>query len=190
MSFNMPFAEGAIWLRTDRVSPEDGRRQEGTAQEILRRLENQPGVILADEVGMGKTFVALGVAASVALARESDGPVVIMVPPSLKEKWPRDWGVFRRSCLRSGVSPPRVAKAESGVAFLKLLDDPPDRRNAIIFLMGDGNNGGRSAVIAVISRDVARKVRFPVLPRAGLNAECGIRNAEWQGGPRDERPKR
>jgi len=52
------------------------------------------------------------------------------------------------------------------------------------------DNGGRSAVIAVINRDVARKVRFPLLPRARLNAECGIRNAEWQGGRRDERRER
>ncbi len=66
MSFAIPFAEKAISLCTDRVSWEVGRRQERTAQEILRRLEHQPGVILADEVGMGKTFVALGVAASVA----------------------------------------------------------------------------------------------------------------------------
>ena len=44
-----------------RISPEDAERQRGTAAEILRRLEHQPGVVLADEVGMGKTFVALAV---------------------------------------------------------------------------------------------------------------------------------
>jgi len=50
-----------------RISAEDAARQERTAREILARLTRQPGVILADEVGMGKTFVALAVAVSVAL---------------------------------------------------------------------------------------------------------------------------
>ena len=100
MSFAVPFAAESITLSTDRISAEDAERQERTAQEILRRLAEQPGLILADEVGMGKTFVALAVAASVALTRPDDGPVVVMVPPSLKHKWPKDWDVFREHCLR------------------------------------------------------------------------------------------
>ena len=86
MSFSIPYPESVISLDTDRVSKEDAARQERTAQEILRRLEHQSGLILADEVGMGKTFVALAVASAVALARPEDGPVVVMVPPSLKQK--------------------------------------------------------------------------------------------------------
>jgi hypothetical protein len=41
-------------LHNDRISVEDADRQMATAAEILRRLEHQPGVVLADEVGMGK----------------------------------------------------------------------------------------------------------------------------------------
>jgi ERCC4-related helicase len=135
VSFAIPLAADAISLHTDRVSAEDGARQERTAREILRRLEVQPGVILADEVGMGKTFVALAVAASVALARPDDGPVVVMVPPSLRQKWPKDWAVFREHCLRGDLRERlRAASATSGVSFLRLLDDPPDRRNALVFL--------------------------------------------------------
>ena len=100
MSFAVRFAAQSISLRTDRISPVDAERQERTAADILKRLEKQPGVILADEVGMGKTFVALATAASVALARPDGGPVVVMVPPSLKQKWPKDWEVFRQHCLR------------------------------------------------------------------------------------------
>jgi hypothetical protein len=135
MSFAVPFPAPSISLLTDRISPADAERQERTAAEILRRLERQPGLILADEVGMGKTFVALATAASVALARPEDGPVVVMVPPSLKQKWPKDWEVFRHHCLR-GAAASRLAagSADRGVSFLRLLDDPPDRRKAIIFL--------------------------------------------------------
>ena len=118
-----------------RIEREDAQRQERTAHEILRRFDTQPGVILADEVGMGKTFVALGTATSVALADRERRPVVVMVPPSLKEKWPRDFKLFSERCLPSALSGKvTCASADRGVAFLKLLDDPPERRKSVIFL--------------------------------------------------------
>lgn len=122
----------------DRINPSDAKRQTATAREILRRLGNQPGVILADEVGMGKTFVALVVAASASWGDEGRGPVVVMVPPSLKEKWPGDFELFKDVCLTrqedKGETGLRMGRAENGVEFLKLLDDPPKRRKHIIFV--------------------------------------------------------
>jgi ERCC4-related helicase len=135
MGFSIPYPQDAISLSTNRVSKEDALRQECTAQEIVRRLEHQPGLILADEVGMGKTFVALAVASAIALARPDDGPVIVMVPPSLKQKWPKDWSVFFEKCLdlkQYGCLD--GALADSGVALLRLLDDPTDKRKEIIFL--------------------------------------------------------
>jgi superfamily II DNA or RNA helicase len=130
-----PFARADISLCNALVTSADGLRQERTAEEILRRLEHRPGLVLADEVGMGKTFVAMAVAASIALHRPNDGPVVVMAPPSLREKWPQDWEIFRERCLRSEVAKGlRHAEAESGVAFLRLLDDPPERKAHVIFL--------------------------------------------------------
>lgn len=128
------FVKSHINLNTDRVPREDAARQERTTSEILRRLERQPGIILADEVGMGKTFVAMAVAASIILERD-EGPVVVMVPPSLRDKWPHDWKVFQDKCLSHAASSAiRSASADSGISFLRLLDDPPARRNHIIFL--------------------------------------------------------
>ena len=49
------------------VPEADQARQRREVDEILRRLQGQPGVILADEVGMGKTFVALAIAYTVAI---------------------------------------------------------------------------------------------------------------------------
>ena len=90
--------------------------------------------MLADEVGMGKTFVALAVAASVALS-DGNRPVVVMVPSSLKEKWPRDFGVFTEQCLTDELrGRVRCSSADTGVQFLKRLDDPPERRATLIFL--------------------------------------------------------
>src|SRR5438093_7712631 len=135
MAFSIPYPEGAISLSTDRVSKEDAHRQERTAQEILRRLERQAGLILADEVGMGKTFVALAVASAISLSRPDDGPVIVMVPPSLKQKWPKDWSVFFEKCLNQDTCKHLDAElADSGVSFLRLMDDAPHDRKEIIFL--------------------------------------------------------
>ena len=116
-----------------RISEQDATRQRMSAKRILESFVDTPGQILADEVGMGKTFVALAVAASVGL--KDHRPVVIMVPPAVLEKWQRDFSVFVENCL-----PPRLrsklsmAVAENGVEFLKLLDDPPERRKQVVFL--------------------------------------------------------
>ncbi len=135
MSHFYPFCKQINLHVKGRISPEDANRQQKTAREILKRLVKRPGVILADEVGMGKTFVALAVAVSVALENKGKRPVVVMVPSSLKEKWPIDFELFREKCLPPNLAD-RVkwAKAERAVEFLKLLDDPPKRRKSIIFV--------------------------------------------------------
>ncbi len=135
MSWRYDYPEGVLRLRNDRVSEDDADRQERTAREILRRLESQPGVILADEVGMGKTFVALAVAAAVCLRSKRRDPIVVMVPAALKDKWPNDFEVFKARCLDPGAAARlTAASAADGVSFFKLLDDPPERRTSIIFL--------------------------------------------------------
>ena len=135
MSFSYPYLKDINLYVEKRISYDDAMRQEKTAQEILRRLERQPGLILADEVGMGKTFVALAVAISIASANNNKKPVVVMVPPSLIEKWPRDFEFFKEKCLPNGIGKHfKYKTAENAIDFLKLLDDPKERRKSIIFL--------------------------------------------------------
>ena len=100
-------------LRNDRVSANDADRQTRTAAEILRRMDDQPGVVLADEVGMGKTYVALAVAASVLEATNRQRPVVVLVPSAIAEKWPTEWAVFADRCLRPGARPARIGTRPS-----------------------------------------------------------------------------
>jgi superfamily II DNA or RNA helicase len=118
-----------------RISASDAARQEKTAREILKRLAGQPGLILADEVGMGKTFVALAVAVSVALGDSEKRPVIVMVPSSLKDKWPADFALFCEKCLPEELGA-RVqgGQADRAVQFLKFLDNQADRRKSVIFL--------------------------------------------------------
>jgi hypothetical protein len=113
------------------VTPDVVARQTATATEVLRRFEHVPGQILADEVGMGKTFVALAVAASVIEATDG-GQVVVMVPRSVGRKWPKEWRKFARGFgdgIRA-VDEPVTSASE----FLKLLDDPPERRMHLIIV--------------------------------------------------------
>lgn len=124
-----------------RIDEASARRQRATAHEILARLADHPGLVLADEVGMGKTYVALAVGVSIALQNiaqgNGSGPVVVMVPPSVKHKWPQDFSVFRDRCLKREAQarvPLTATTAETGVDFLKLLDDPPERQKHLIFL--------------------------------------------------------
>jgi hypothetical protein len=124
-----------VRLASGRISAEDATRQMRTAREILRRFDRQCGVILADEVGMGKTFVALAVAVSVIEATAGERPVVVMIPPSVQDKWPRDWETFREICLTDGQEIRATRESiNGGAAFLKLLDDPESRQNHLIFL--------------------------------------------------------
>lgn len=144
-----------------RISQIDADRQRRTAAEILRRFMQQPGVILADEVGMGKTFVALSVAVSVALQNRGKHPVVVMVPPSLKEKWPSDFDLFRAKCVPVELQPRlRATTADCAEDFLKLLDDPLDRRNSIIFLTHGAMSRGLQdpwVMLALIQRSTHRR---------------------------------
>jgi len=119
-------------LRNERVPDEDADRQSRTAAEILHRFDNQPGVVLADEVGMGKTYVALAVAVSVLEATNRKRPVVVMVPPSVAEKWPTEWSVFSERCLSPGHGLRAAGPVRRGSDLLKLLDDPAATRRHLI----------------------------------------------------------
>lgn len=121
-------------LRNGRVPDEDADRQMRTAREILKRMDTQPGVVLADEVGMGKTFVALAVAVSAVLATRKRHPVVVMVPASVAEKWPKEWEVFSQCCLPPDHGLRASETIRRGGPFMKLLDDDAERRKHIIFL--------------------------------------------------------
>lgn len=165
MSHFYPFCKQINLYVKGRISSEDANRQKKTAREILKRLHKGPGVILADEVGTGKTFVALAVAVSVALENKGRRPVVVMVPSSLKEKWPIDFELFREKCLPPNLAERmKWAKAERAVEFLKLLDDPPKRRKSIIFVTHGAISRtlmDKWAMLALIYQAIRRKSGAP-----------------------------
>ena len=134
--------------QNEHVPVADQDRQKRETAEILKRLRVQPGVVLADEVGMGKTFVALAVGYCVGL-QSKRGPVVVMAPPNLIDKWVNDLKTFCELYTdghipvdRNQVSDKvlrakdafRYGVARSSVDFLKLLDDPARVRCHMVFL--------------------------------------------------------
>lgn len=118
---------------TEERFTQDWARQRRTASDILRRLQTQEGVILADQVGMGKTYVALAVAASCILSTRKPGRVVIFVPAAVAEKWVREWSKFSESLLEPNTGIRCVNQPiRSGEEFLKKLDDNNENHEHIL----------------------------------------------------------
>jgi len=99
--------------RTRMKNPDDVARQTETARQLLDRLYNERSPafmelqLLADEVGMGKTFVALAVAYSVLEAQKANRAfpgcyqkILILVPQNdeLMRKWQREVGEILKRC--------------------------------------------------------------------------------------------
>ncbi len=120
-------------VETDPRFQADWQRQRRTAADILERLQTQEGVILADQVGMGKTYVALAVAVSQILSTSPRGQVVIFVPAAVADKWVREWRKFSESLLAPDSSIRCVDKPiRSAEDFLKALDDSPRQRRHVV----------------------------------------------------------
>jgi hypothetical protein len=132
-----------------RIREEDAMRQTLTSVEIIKRFDSQPGLILADEVGMGKTFIALSVAAAVHFNDPARRPVIVMVPRSLAEKWPRDASIFKERCLRGRWSEEfsfTQKPLESGIELLKAIG-------------GEGQGADRYSLIFITHGALYRSLR-------------------------------
>lgn len=94
------------WLRTflnlgaratqANIAERDILRQEDTVLRALDLLDESPGIVLADEVGMGKTFEALGVIAARATEDPSRRFLIITPGPDLNRKWHGEFQRFGR----------------------------------------------------------------------------------------------
>ena len=85
----------------------DWDRQRATACEFLRRFEaGFDTQLLADEVGMGKTYVAMAViAAKLSSSPRNDGRALLITPPSavLRSKWEQEFRSFSQNYLCDGT---------------------------------------------------------------------------------------
>lgn len=127
--------------RTRMKDPADARRQSATVKEILRRFfdddydSRRPVQVLADEVGMGKTFVALATAFSILQSMrsgESDGDLrgcyqrVLIVTPrneALYRKWINETSEFVKRCVTRGQEDSARWFAPKGVRRIDELSE-------------------------------------------------------------------
>jgi Helicase conserved C-terminal domain/SNF2-related domain len=158
------------------VPEADQARQRREVDEILRRLQAQPGVILADEVGMGKTFVALAIAYTVAISNPR-GPVIVMVPANLIDKWEQDLKSFCELYLvnrhpvrhdeasverRRDGSAFRYGFARHSIELMRLLDNVPrDRCHLVLLAQGamSRNQSDKWIRLALIAEALRRHGR-------------------------------
>ena len=78
------------------VRPEDALRQRRTARRIVRGLYRDavPGMILGDEVGMGKTFETFGVIAALFRHQPRARVAVLTHSATMAREWRSRWAAF------------------------------------------------------------------------------------------------
>jgi hypothetical protein len=188
--------------RTRMSDPNDAARQQCTVDALLDRFFNPRSTerfeiqILADEVGMGKTFVALGLAYSI-LAHLRQGRtepdfegcyqrVLVLTPNNhaLYSKWVREVGEFKRRC----VLPAHQADSPSFSALgVDRLDDlaaslrKPGRQPQIVVARMGLFGGGK-----LLNYDLKRRFLLGVLFRFwGVSFNNEYRYRLLKGAPAD-----
>ena len=87
-----------------RIDKESGKLQTKTSAAIISMLKNTPGIILGDDVGMGKTYIAFATAVYY-LSKYINKPVIIVTPnPLLNNKWYEDISNFIEVNLNKGIT--------------------------------------------------------------------------------------
>jgi hypothetical protein len=129
----LDFAAGAT---SGVVSPAVAEEQLKGAVAIHNMLQDQHVAYLADEVGMGKTYVALGAMALLRHFHPSLRVLVLAPKQNIQSKWIKEWRNFVRSVVRVedlrvkglGGHPARaLVKADSVADLVTEAANDPDR---------------------------------------------------------------
>jgi superfamily II DNA or RNA helicase len=85
------------------ISKESAERQRQSARAIIKHLyaQKSPGVILADEVGMGKTYEAFGVLAGLFVHCPKAKVVIFTHSRNMARVWKRRWDEFRKRAIHN-----------------------------------------------------------------------------------------
>ncbi|SAL05165.1 helicase [Caballeronia calidae] len=120
--------------------PEAWSRQLRTASEVSKRFESgRDTVLLADEVGMGKTYVALAAMCQALFGSdESDRKVLLVTPPGniLRVKWQQEIETFNQRYLHPETRSKRNIQAIAIQSYWDLLRNLQEFRNAAVHRVG------------------------------------------------------
>ena len=180
--------------RTRIKDPRDAERQTATVDTLLQRLfEPRPDhrwevQILADEVGMGKTFVALGLAYSVLDAMRSgtaDADLrgcyqkVLIITPSnaaLLAKWRREVGEFVKRCVKLEYQPEATRWFQA---------KPIDRIDELACELRRSGTGSRVIVVSMSVFDGSRLQHYDLKRRHLLSTLFRYWGARFKGEHRE-----
>lgn len=154
------------------VQNETIERQLKTAAALRVRLNTRGGAILGDEVGAGKTYVAMALIAHALSDNPRKGAVVLVPKPALLAKWKNDLTLYFQSAVRDKRLRKRL------VDSISVLDRDlsPQKRNAIAIgqqnlFMGKLSDYDCATVLRTYLRKRSGRSRFQYKP--WLRA-CGI----------------
>ena len=138
-----PFNWGPVWERMRQLAAIDTlwlAGQEHSLTWMAARLQHQNGVLVADEVGLGKTRLAVALAVCVVA---SGGRAAIMVPPGLSYQWcEEELPAFLRQMRELGLAwaptglRPKILRTYPDLFSEESTDDPYpfSSKNKIVFL--------------------------------------------------------
>jgi superfamily II DNA or RNA helicase len=148
----------------------DGQLQ--TAAALHVRLLAQGGVILGDEVGAGKTYVAMALIVEALEANPDKGAVILVPKPALVSKWAADLKLYLQAAVRDEKLARRLKNSISPIN----RGLGKQKRGAIVIgqqslFMGRLSNWDCAAVLRSYLRERSGRERMHYLP--WLRA-CGI----------------
>lgn len=145
---------------------------------IARRLPAQRGVVLADEVGLGKTRVALIIADAVMAC---GGNVAVVVPPGLLAQWENEYMQFKMQLDESPCAVVKLRRFEDLFAQGKIIGSGEDG-----FPLAQVNRS-RWVLIShafgfhrVTANSAAWRVELPALVRAAYEYDSPARRNRWR----------
>ncbi|MGS0684594.1 helicase-related protein [Nakamurella sp. GG22] len=120
------------------IAAEEVDRQHATARGILDRLPGRAVQLLADEVGMGKTYVALAVASALRPPARSCKVAVLVPTQELADKWTEEVHEFNATCVTQPGLTLRPVKPGGSyqVSDLEQLADQAPRRQLAVVRYG------------------------------------------------------
>jgi superfamily II DNA or RNA helicase len=147
-------------------------RQLTTAAALHSRLLEQGGAILGDEVGAGKTYVAMALIVEALAANPDKGAVILVPKPALVDKWKSDLRLYLQAAVRDTKLAARLNSS------ISTLDRGLERqkRHAIVvgqqsLFMGKLSNSDCVAVLRAYLRERSGRQRLRYEP--WLRA-CGV----------------
>lgn len=130
---------------SDFIDNELAELQKMTAAKIIKILEDRPGIILGDDVGMGKTYMAIA-AVYYHLSLYPKKPVLIVTPSwMLREKWVGDLRKFiERNDKQGALTEEDILNLEKGSTFenLKAFIKGSEEKKVVVVPVNIFTSGG------------------------------------------------